>query len=264
MKKLIVLLAFVLVSANAQTNKSDTLVKDSLREEKSNSDHDHDNLESRKRKNNSKSSDKGHDHEEKHGDHDHGKIEEKHDHDDHEKIEGKHDDHNHGQKEEKHDDHDHGKENDKHDDHGHGTEEGKHDDHGHDDHGHGDEEGHAHGSSKAVGEGKAIKELDEEKGISFSKEAMANLKIELKTLTKDSITIPKVSLVYSRVQKAIYVLRDGYFKMVEVSVLKSNKKSYFIKIKNFEKGDKIVMSDVNLIRVSDIYAKDKSEYGHSH
>ena len=250
MKKLIVILAFVLVGAYAQTKNTDVKFNDNHKDEKPHVGHDHDDHAHK------------HSHTSLDGKHAHVSIDTKADTHNHESLDEKHDNHNHSNLDDKRSDHE--TLSDKHDNHGHDHDEAKHDDHAHDGHGHGDEDGHAHGGSKAVGEGKAIKELDEEKGISFSKEAMLNLKIKLRPLSKSSISIPKVALVYSRNQKAVYVLRAGYFKMEEVSVLKVTKNSYSVKLKHFEVGDKIVMSDVNLIRVSDIYAKDKSEYGHSH
>lgn len=191
------------------------------------------------------------------------------------------DGHNHGdhkEKEEhgkhgKNDGHDHGKEHSDHeniDDHkGHDDHKGKdghkgHGDHkGHDDHKDGDD-GHDHGGGKAIGKGKAIVEVDEVKGFKLSKEAIKTLKLKLKTVDGSSFKIDKKTLVASKNKKGVYRFRGGYFKFLSAKILKEETNGYMVEVKGVDFGDQIVVNGVGLLRVTDVYSTDKSEYGHSH
>lgn len=181
-------------------------------------------------------------------------------------AEGDHSDHDHGKEKKKEDHSDHKKG----DDHGHEKK-------GHDDHkGHKDEDGHAHGKSKkddhsdhgdggkAIGEGKAIVAVDEVKGLKLSKETIRTLKIKLKTVEGATFKITKETLVTSKSKKGVYRFRGGYFKFLEAVILKEEKSGYKVKVKGVEFGDQIVINGVGLLRVTDVFSTDESEYGHSH
>lgn len=167
--------------------------------------------------------------------------------------------------EEDHNGHDHGskphaehKEGDGHD---HGK---KHDDlKGHDDHKEGDD-GHNHGSGKAIGTGKAIVDVDEKKGFKLSKEAIKTLKLKLKTVDGSSFKIEKNTLVASKNKKGVYRFRAGYFKFMQAKIIKEMPTGYLVEVKGVDFGDQIVINGVGLLRVTDVYSTDKSEYGHSH
>lgn len=182
---------------------------------------------------------------------------------------GEHDEHKHADtgKKDEYEDHDnidehksdkHDNDHDDHDDH---------DDHAdHDDH-EGEEDGHrhGHGGGKAIGEGKAIVEVDEEKGLKLSKEAIKSLSIKLEDYTPSSKTkIAKKTLVTSKNQKGLYRFRRGFFKLINIRILKEESNHYLIRTSDLARGDQIVVGGVGLLRVSDIYSTDKSEYGHSH
>lgn len=147
---------------------------------------------------------------------------------------------------------------------------GKHDDHkGHDDHGekkgHSDHDDHDdHGGGKAVGKGKAIEEVDEKKGFKLSIEAIKTLKLKLQTVNGDEFKIAKGTLVASKSVKGLYRFRGGFFKFLPVELLKEEKGKYLVKVKGVDFGDQIVIDGVGLLRVTDVYSTDKSEYGHSH
>ncbi|MAX67625.1 MAG: hypothetical protein CME66_11870 [Halobacteriovoraceae bacterium] len=139
-----------------------------------------------------------------------------------------------------------------------------HDDHkeekGHADHGeHGE-----HGGGKAVGKGKAIEEVDENKGFKLSKEAIKTLKLKLQTVDGDEFSIDKTTLVSSKSTKGLYRFRGGFFKFMPVELLKESKGKYLVKVKGVDFGDQIVIDGVGLLRVTDVYSTDTSEYGHSH
>jgi hypothetical protein len=137
------------------------------------------------------------------------------------------------------------------------------DDDGHDHSKHSDHD-HKHGGGKAIGEKKAIIQVDEKKGFKLSKEAIKTLKLKLKTVDGDEFKISKSTLVASKNSKGVYRFRDGFFKLLPAKILKKTNKEYHIKVSGVEFGDQIVINGVGLLRVSDVYSTDKSEYGHSH
>lgn len=128
----------------------------------------------------------------------------------------------------------------------------------------GHDHAHEHGSAKAIGVGKAILLVDEVKGFRLSKEAEKTLGIKLKSIYKTKIKITKETLVSSKDKKGVYLFRDGYYKFITAKIIKEERKHYRISILKIVSGDKIVIKGVGLLRVTDIYSTDKSEYGHSH
>lgn len=190
--------------------------------------------------------------------HDHEKkktsVKKSHDHD--------HED-EHSSEDDAEEDHDH--------DHGKKKEKKKDEDSDHD---HGDEDGHAHseseedhddhGTSKAVGEGKAITEIDEKKGFSMSEEALNFMGVKFKNAISSSFEIPANALVVNRNETGFYRLRKGFLNFVHVKDVIRRGDSIEINDSNWKFGDRIVISKVDLIRVSDVYSKDKSNYGHAH
>ena len=198
------------------------------------------------------------------------------------------DEHNHNSKEnaESHsdnDDHNHNKHSEN-DGHGHKKKkkEESHKGHGHDDHSENDDHAHdkqneaekhdhgshdehdGHGSGKAIGKGKAIEEIKEEKGFRLSKEAIKTLKLKLDTVDGASFKISKKTLVASKNTKGVYRFRAGFFKLLPAEITKELPDGYIVEVKGVDFGDQIVVDGVGLLRVTDVYSTDKSEYGHSH
>lgn len=209
-------------------------------------------------------------------------AEDGHDHSSHDSIDShsKDDNHDHG-KHSENDGHNHKKKKKKesHDDHGHkghseddghGHEKHKkndgHDHGSHDEHkGHGGHEGHeGHGGGKAIGKGKAIEEVDEKKGFRLSKEAIKTLNLKLNTVDGSSFKISKKTLVASKNKKGVYRFRAGFFKLLPAKITKELPDGYMVEVKGVDFGDQIVIDGVGLLRVTDVYSTDKSEYGHSH
>lgn len=167
-----------------------------------------------------------------------------------------------------HDEHDHSKHEKKHDDDHKGHDHSKHDnldDHKDHDHSkHNEHKGHDHGTPKAIGKGKAIEVVDEKKGFKLSKEAIKTLKLRLQNVDSDEFEISKATLVSSKSIKGVYRFRAGFFKLLGAKILKETKSGYKVKVVGVEFGDQIVINGVGLLRVTDVYSTDKSEYGHSH
>lgn len=128
-----------------------------------------------------------------------------------------------------------------------------------------DEHGHGHGGGgKAVGEGKAIVEISEEKGFKLSKEAIKTLELKLLNVDSDEFLIEKTTLVTSKKLKGVYRFRGGFFKLLPVELKKEVDGKYLVKVKGVDFGDQIVINGVGLLRVADVYSTDKAEYSHSH
>lgn len=159
------------------------------------------------------------------------------------------DDHNHK-------DNNHSASHEKHSDHNEHKEENHEEHDGHDDNG--------HGGGKAIGKGKAIEDVDEKRGFKLSKESIKTLKLKLQTVDSDEFEISKETLVTSKSLKGIYRFKGGYFKFLPLKLIKEVNGKYLVKVKGVDFGDQIVTNGVGLLRVTDVYSTDKSEYGHSH
>lgn len=140
-------------------------------------------------------------------------------------------------------------------------------DRGHDEHGEsaGGHAGHeGHGSSKAIGKGKAIEEVDERQGFKMSKEAKETIGVKLRKASGGPLTIPKDALVVSLEERGIYRYRNGFFKMLPVEIQSEDKGTFTVVVNGLRAGDEIAVEGVGLLRVTDVYSTDTSEYGHGH
>ncbi|MFG1503962.1 hypothetical protein [Halobacteriovorax sp. ZH5_bin.2] len=136
----------------------------------------------------------------------------------------------------------------------------EHEEHGHDEHKHeehddhdGHDHHHGHGAEK-TGEGMAITKVDKEHGFQLSKEAQKRLAIKTTLYKKSLKGIPDSAYVVVGKERALYRKRAGFFKLIDEHELTGA----------FVKGDEIVVSGIGLLRVSDIFSTDESEYGHAH
>lgn len=121
-----------------------------------------------------------------------------------------------------------------------------------------------HTDSKSIDKDKAIQEVNERNGFKLSPQAIDTLKIKFKNIENNIFTISKESLVVSKYDRGIYRYRDGFFKFIDVQIIKKDKLNHLVKIEDFEKGDQVVISGVKLLKVSDVFSTDTAEYGHSH
>lgn len=176
------------------------------------------------------------------------------------------DHHEHDSKTEK--EHDHHKEDPK--DH-HNTDDGnnekseKHDGHeNHDEHaedkhedGHSDEEE----SIGGIGSGNAVTAADEHDGIKLSDKAIET--IGLKTEIWDGEFVSAKSIVYHQDQTSVYRLKDGWYKLVPITIVSKIDQLVQITATDLTTGDTVVTSGVALLRVADLDAF-SGEVGHSH
>ncbi len=123
---------------------------------------------------------------------------------------------------------------------------------------------HGHGSGKAIGKGKAITEVQVQKGFKLSKEAFEAMKLVAQDITHPLITVPNSALVLVNDQTGFYRLRNDFFKFVPVKIAKSDSDLITFQSLSFRSGDKVIIRGLGLLRVTDVYSTDKSEYGHAH
>ncbi len=166
-------------------------------------------------------------------------------------AEDDHHDHD-SKKEEAHQDN-HDEKNEKHEDHE------KHDEHADDksESDHGDEEE----STGGVGPGNAVTAADEHDGIKLSDKAIQT--IGLKSETWNGLSISEQSLVYHQDKTSVYRLKDGWYKLVPVTIVSKTGGLVQITATDLSTGDAVVSSGVALLRVADLDAF-SGEVGHSH
>lgn len=130
------------------------------------------------------------------------------------------------------------------------------------------EDDHQHDSDGRFGKGKAIQEVDEEKGFRLSAEALATLQLGFKEMVPSSsgsaLKLPRVALVTSRKKTGVYRYRNGFFKFIPVRIQKRSEKFFEALAPGIIPGDRIVTKGTNLIALTDVFSTDSSEYGHGH
>lgn len=109
------------------------------------------------------------------------------------------------------------------------------------------------GDNKAI---TAVKNEGEE--FKLSKESIKTLgltygEIIVEEDSKHSI-IPKESLIRYMNVRGIYINRDGWFKLLKLKILKKKKDKLVVSIKGVMKSDKLVVTNVGLLRVAHIHA----------
>lgn len=125
-------------------------------------------------------------------------------------------------------------------------------------------EHHGHGSSKAIGEGKAITEVDEAHGFKLSPQAVQSLGLKTKSIRSRAFEVPRSALVLVNDRAGLYRLREGFYKFIPIDGWDVSAKTLNVQSKEFREGDEIVVRGVGLLRVSDVYSTDEAEYGHGH
>lgn len=184
--------------------------------------------------------------------------------------------HDHGHKHEQKSEHDHDEEEEGHD-HGH-EKKSKHDHDEEEDHDHGHkkkvkhdhdekashEDEHGHGHASKLSKDKAVMEVNDDGGVKLSKEAIALLEIKTRKAINGEFSLPLDAIVFIKRTKGFYLKRDDFFYFIENNNIKKSQKEFSVNYSKFQKNDEIVIAGVELLRISDVFAKDESEYGHGH
>ena len=132
---------------------------------------------------------------------------------------------------------------------------------------HADGEHEADEPSSGVGEGKAVEAASRERGIRLSEKAARTIGIateSVKRVGAGDYALSPQCVVYFQDKKGVYRLRDGWFKLVEVEVVRQLAKGIVIRSDGIKPGDNVVSAGVPLLRVSELEAFGGSGEGHGH
>lgn len=102
-----------------------------------------------------------------------------------------------------------------------------------------------------VGPGKAVVAADEKTGIQLSEKALKTLELSFTEARSTSVVVPRSALVQFQDFSAIYRLRNGWFKMIEVEPTFHNGEAV-LNSKDLSPGDKIVTENSGLLRVVEL------------
>lgn len=126
----------------------------------------------------------------------------------------------------------------------------------------------AHGESGTarIGKAFAVQEASEENGLRFSEAALKTMGI--KTVSIDasgSVIVPKEALVRSQDKTAVFRLRDGFFKKIDLT----NYKNSLPKLQHpsLRTGDSLVVLGAPLLHVAELEAfgtEEEEEDHHDH
>ena len=118
------------------------------------------------------------------------------------------------------------------------------------------------------GEGKAILDVTEN-GYKFklSERAIKTIKLKIQVISplgENTFRVPKSSLISFGEQFGVFVVRNGWFEIVEIKV--KNRKNNAINIisRKLSKSDQIVVSGVPLLRIAQLEASGEGGEGHGH
>lgn len=110
------------------------------------------------------------------------------------------------------------------------------------------------GAPKLISD-KAVIAADKDKGFKLSEPAVQRLGITYETLN-DSKTfkVPSSAIVYHESEAGIYIVKEGWFKLVDVEIEKLSGKDIFISSTSLNNGLKVVVSGVPLLRIAELDA----------
>lgn len=135
-------------------------------------------------------------------------------------------------------------------------------------HGHGQGEAHEHEEeepSASVGPGKAITHATKKSGIQLSQSAVQTLGLKLQTVqTRGIHIVPKKAVARFQDEAGVFRLRDGWYKLVEITPLPQSETQCTVKTDDIQPGDQIVIEGAHLLRVAELEAWGGSGDGHGH
>lgn len=135
-------------------------------------------------------------------------------------------------------------------------------------HGHAEEHNEEEADiSPNVGDRFAVTEASHEDGFKLSNTATANLGIETQAVLGDGrLRFPKSSLVAFKDKTAVYRFREGWYKRIEGVVRNEDGDMVFVpnSKESFKAGDRVVVSGVPLLRVTELDVFSGAGEGHAH
>jgi len=168
------------------------------------------------------------------------------------------DDHAHDQEKDTHADEDH--EHDKKDSH---VDEENGDGHGHEDGEKHEGDEHAEEENSGVGPDKGIIAKGPE-GFQLSPEATKLFAFKTAKVESKTMSIPRSALIQVKDEKFIYRIKDGWIKRLGIKVLKKDKSTIVVELKEFSPLDSIIISGTGFIRTTEIVVEEGVSEGHSH
>lgn len=102
-----------------------------------------------------------------------------------------------------------------------------------------------------VGPGKAVEAANEKDGFKLSEKALRGMGLTLAKVSSAQQTVPMQSLIRFQDFSAIYRVRDGWFRLVEVEPSISGGRASFSS-KEFHLGDQLVLQGGSLLRVVEL------------
>lgn len=103
-----------------------------------------------------------------------------------------------------------------------------------------------------VGPDKAVLDASETEGLRIAPETLKLFDVRMSPIDgREKVAVPATSLVHFQDFSAVYRVRDGWFRMVEIEPEIKNDTALFSS-KEFRKGDQIVVQNAALLRVVEL------------
>ncbi|HMN67490.1 MAG TPA: hypothetical protein PKC28_03030 [Bdellovibrionales bacterium] len=102
-----------------------------------------------------------------------------------------------------------------------------------------------------VGPGKAVIEASKEQGFRLSEKALKTLDLNFVSVNGTYITLPRSVLIHFQDFAAVYRLRDGWFRLVEIEPTFRGEQVSFSS-KDLKHGDQLVVHNGSLLRVVEL------------
>ena len=106
-------------------------------------------------------------------------------------------------------------------------------------------------SKDRIGQGKAVIAANEKEGFKLSEKAQKNLSLSFSKVNSPSLSVPTSALISFQDFLAIYRLRDGWFRLVEIEPSIHGEMATFSS-KDLKSGDQVVVSNGGLLRVVEL------------
>ena len=134
------------------------------------------------------------------------------------------------------------------------------------------EEEHVHGEAEheesSFGEGKGILEVKKGgKKFKLAENVIKTLNIQsvkIGPLSEGAIDVPATTVVDFQDEFGVYLQKGRWFELIEVKVLRRNKKTVTIVSKELAEADEIVNEGLALLRVAHLQASGQGGKGHAH
>ena len=103
--------------------------------------------------------------------------------------------------------------------------------------------------------GKAVFETSAELGLKLTEKAIKNIEVKTSKLVVGSeFTVAPDSIVHYQNQVGVYRLRDGWYKLIKVQIIKKDERQVNIRSSELKAGDELVTHGGDLLRVAEMDA----------